>query len=114
MRVYRLSDLPRSETAHIFGGVIAGGFISRGGVGFEPPGCIPHADEPRHVHAGGEIFVLVQGRAVVHLDDGDRPLAAGDVGVIEPDENHHLESDREDPCVVIWLECGPERHPDQR
>ena len=113
MKVHRLSDLPESKASHIFGGIFAGDFIHQGGLVFAAPGRVAHEDEPRHLHDDGEIFVILQGRGVVHLDDGDVPLVAGDVAVIESDENHHLESDRDDPCIVIWLHCGPERHPEQ-
>jgi len=114
MKVYRVADLPASDRSHIFGGVVPGEFIHEGGMVFEGPGNLAHADEERHTHPDGEVFLILQGDAVVHLDDGDQALSAGDVAVIEPDENHHLESDERNPCVVIWLHCGPERHPRQR
>ncbi len=113
MKRYRLSELPPSAASHIFGGIFPGDHIYQGGVVFCGPGRVAHADEERHVHPDGEIFLMLQGRGVVHLDEGDQPVAAGDVVVIEPDENHHLESDRDDPCVVVWLHCGPDPHPDQ-
>jgi quercetin dioxygenase-like cupin family protein len=40
-------------------------------------------------------------------------LSAGDVVVIEPRENHHFESDRDEPCINLSLRCGPMPHPDQ-
>lgn len=113
MKVHRLSELPTSRASHVFGGIVPGAFISMGGISFHPPGDLAHADEARHVHDSEEIFVILQGKAVVHFDGGDQPVRAGDVMVIDPDENHHLQSDRDDPCIVIWLHAGPERHPSQ-
>jgi mannose-6-phosphate isomerase-like protein (cupin superfamily) len=113
MKVHRLSKLPASRASHVFGGIVPGAFISMGGISFHPPGDLAHADEARHVHDSEEIFVILQGKAVVHFDGGDQPVRAGDVMVIDPDENHHLQSDRDDPCIVIWLHAGPERHPSQ-
>jgi len=113
MKVHRLSELPASRASHVFGGIVPGAFISMGGVSFHSPGDLAHSDEERHVHDGEEIFVILQGKAVVHFDHGDQPIEAGDVMVIDPGENHHLESDRDDPCIVIWLHAGPKAHPSQ-
>ena len=113
MKIHRLSALPASRASHVFGGIVPGAFISMGGISFHAPGDLAHADEARHVHDSEEIFVILQGKAVVHFDGGDQPVRAGDVMVIDPDENHHLQSDRDDPCIVIWLHAGPERHPSQ-
>jgi mannose-6-phosphate isomerase-like protein (cupin superfamily) len=113
VRVYQIGSLPQSDARHIFGGLVSEAYVSEGGVAFNSPGIVAHSDEPRHVHEHGEIFLILQGRGVCHLDDGDQPLSAGDVAVIEPDENHHLESDAQNPCVVVWLTCGPDPHPDQ-
>lgn len=114
MRKHKLSELSCGVGGHVLGGIVPGRFIYEGGLVFAEPGRVAHADEPRHVHEDGEIFVMLQGRGVVHLDGADETLSAGEVGVIEPDENHHLEADAEDPPVLIYLHAGPERHPNQR
>lgn len=113
MRLYRLSQLPEVASGHVFGGIVEGRFISTGGMLFLPRKHLAHADEPRHVHDTQEVFVMLQGEAVVHFENRDEPLSAGEVMVIEPGENHHLESDAEDPPVMLYLHCGQERHPGQ-
>ena len=65
------------------------------------------AGEARHVHAEEEIFVILQGKARVRLDDRVEHLTAGDLVVIEPGENHHLEADEQDPCINLHIGCGP-------
>lgn len=114
MTLYHLRDLPLVREGHIFGGVADGKFISAGAMLYQPPGRIAHADEPRHIHDSEEVFVILQGKAVVHFDKRDVPLAAGEVMVVEPGENHHLKADRDDPPVMLYLHFGPKRHPDQR
>jgi len=79
----------------------------------QAPGRVPHSHEARHIHEGEEIFVLLQGKAVVHLNRRGQPLRAGDSAVIARDENHHLESDKYHQGVIIWLHRGPERHHEQ-
>jgi len=49
----------------------------------------------------------------VHLDGGVEELSAGDVMVIEPGERHRFVSDEDEPCVQMYVHCGPEPHPDQ-
>jgi len=114
MKRYRLNDLPETEARHVFGGLVPGEFIVEGAMNFKTPGFVAHADEPRHVHDDNEeIFVILQGKARVRFDDRVEHLTAGDVVVIEPGENHHLEADEEEPCINLYLHCGPERSPQQ-
>ncbi len=113
MKVCRLAELPASDKGHVFRGLVPGRFIYSGGLVFSEPGRVAHEDEPRHVHEDGEIFVILQGKAVVHFDHGDQAIQAGEVMIVEPGENHHLESDTDDPSIVIWLHAGPEPHPAQ-
>jgi quercetin dioxygenase-like cupin family protein len=40
-------------------------------------------------------------------------LVAGDVVVIEPGENHHLEADEHDPCINLFVQSGPAPNPKQ-
>jgi hypothetical protein len=55
----------------------------------------------------------ISGKARIRLDQRMEYLSAGDVVVIEPRENHHFESDRDEPCINLSLRCGPMPHPDQ-
>ena len=117
MRRMLIEKLPDVAAGHFLTGVIGGAFL-RGGLSFKKPGVRTHtADGPdgadRHAHEDAEVFVILQGRAVMELDGERYPLRAGDVFVVEAGEDHHLVSDAEDPCVNLWLHAGPERHPDQ-
>ena len=113
MKRYRLDGLPRSASRHVFGGIVPGEYISEGAMNFKTPGFVAHAYEPRHVHGEEEILVILQGKARVRLDDRVEHLAAGDVVVIEPGENHHLEADEQDPCINLYVACGQEPSPKQ-
>lgn len=114
MRLYRLEALDEADHGHVFHALVEEEFISEGELLFVPRGVTAHEDEATHVHDREEIFVILQGKAVVHFDDSDEAIGPGDVMVIEPGENHHLESDEADPCVLLYLHGGPARHPDQQ
>ncbi len=111
MKRYRLHTLPETEGRHVFAGIVPGEFISEGAMNLKSPGFVSHAGESRHVHAEEEIFVILQGKARVRFDDRVEHLTAGDVVVIEPGENHHLEADERDPCINLYLHCGEKPSP---
>ncbi len=114
MKRYRLNQLPDTDSRHVFGGITPGDYISNGGMLFKTPGFVSHADQARHVHdKAEEVFVILQGKARVRFDDRVEHLTAGDVVVIEAGENHHLEADEQEPCINLWIECGPNRNPKQ-
>ena len=119
MKRYRLSDLPDVREGHFLSGILPDRFIMRGGIGFKKPGAASHMGEGPggadvHVHLDShEVFVFLQGKAVVRVDGKDHPAASGDVFVIEPGEDHHIIADRTDPCINLWLEPGPRRSKDQ-
>ncbi len=114
MRLYRLDTLEDIDHGHVFHPLVEGEFISEGEMLFLPRGLVAHAEEPRHVHDREEIFVILQGKAIVHFDASDDPVEPGDVIVIDAGENHHLESDSDDPCVMLYLHCGAERRLEQQ
>jgi mannose-6-phosphate isomerase-like protein (cupin superfamily) len=97
----------------MFGGIAPGAYVTEGGLSFNKPGSIAHDDEPRHTHGVEEIFLILQGKAVVHFDGFDQTIGPGDVMVVDPGENHHMEADRTDPPVVVWLEVGSVRNREQ-
>jgi mannose-6-phosphate isomerase-like protein (cupin superfamily) len=119
MRLLRITDLADIREGHFLAGVLPGAYLCDGGLGFKAPGLRTHtADGPggsdRHVHPHDcEAFVLLQGRAIMEVDGKPYPLVSGDVCIIEPGEDHHLVSDRDDPCVNLWLHAGEQRHPGQ-
>jgi len=120
MKILTIHDLPL-EKRHILSGLIAGEFLSHGGMGFKAPGhrshdvgctCKSCDGRGRHVHADDEeVFVILQGKARMEVDGVSHPLKAGDVVICEPGEDHHLVSDADDPCVNIYLHgCDTPHH----
>jgi mannose-6-phosphate isomerase-like protein (cupin superfamily) len=110
MRRYRLSELPGAGAGHVFRGIVSGLYIwQEAAVEFRRPSEVV----PWSVHDDEEIYVILQGRARVRLEGGVEQVAAGDVIVIEPGERHQFESDEREPCVQMYVHCGPEPHPNQ-
>ncbi len=120
MKRYRVHELPDVSEGHLLRGIVPGEFLCMGGLGFKPPGSRTHSNDGPggsdcHVHESDcEVFVILQGRAVMEIDGTRHELTTGDICVVEPGEDHHLVSDRRDPCVNLWLHAGPRRHPDQQ
>lgn len=110
MKRYRLPELPPAAGRHVFSGIVAGPYIwEEAAVEFRRPGeTVPPAS-----HDDEEIYVVLQGKARVHLDRGVEELGPGDVMVIEPGERHKFVSDEKEPCVQMYLHCGPRPHPNQ-
>lgn len=119
MKHYRLSDAADVREGHFLQGILPGKYLSMGGMGFKAPGVRTHDhDGPggtdRHVHENDcEAFVILQGKAVMEIDGERHPLVTGDICVVEPGEDHHLISDRNDPCINLWLHAGERRHETQ-
>jgi quercetin dioxygenase-like cupin family protein len=111
MKRYRLSDLPQSGEGHIFAGLVPGRFLYNGGLGFKRPGQRMHPEF--HTHEEAEVFLILQGRGELEINGTRHAVAAGDVLVVEPGEDHHLISSRDRPIVNVWLHAGPRPHPDQ-
>jgi mannose-6-phosphate isomerase-like protein (cupin superfamily) len=118
MRKLRLRDLPDNTEGHVLKGLIAGEYICAGTLGYKKPGQRTHSfDGPDgrdyHVHDDAEVFIIVQGKAVMQCDGKEYPLTVGDVFIAEAGEDHHLVSDEADPCINLWLHAGPERAEEQ-
>jgi len=111
MKRYRLSDLPDPGGGHVLAGLVPGRFLYNGGLGFKRPGQVMHPEF--HTHEDAEVFIILQGRGELEINGTRHPVAAGDVLVVEPGENHHLVSSRNEPIVNVWLHAGARRHPDQ-
>lgn len=124
MKRYRLSELDNPGQDHILNGIIPGKYLNAGGLNFKTGGhrshdvgceCPSCDGKGRHVHEkDSEVFLILQGKAIIQIDGQETPLRAGDIVVCEPGEDHHLVSDQEDPCINIYLHAGEERHPKQR
>ena len=119
MKRYRLNQLPDVTEGHFLKGIIPGQYLCQGALSYKKPGFRTHSNDgpggiDRHVHDDDcEVFVIVQGKAVMEVDGERISMVTGDVLVIEPGEDHHLVADAEDPCINLWLHAGPHRHPDQ-
>jgi len=119
----RLKDLPDNREGHFLKGVIPGEYLCMGGLGYKKPNqrshdvgckCSNCDGKGRHVHEGDrEVFILLQGKAVMELNGELHPMVTGDVVICEPGEDHHLVADSDDPCINLWLHAGDERHKDQ-
>ena len=108
MKRLRLDQLPLGG-AHIFSAIVPHQSIARGALRLRPPGFVAHPDEPVHVHAFAELFVILQGAARLRLDAREVALGAGDVAVVAPGENHHLEIGPGGPAVYLFLQFGGDR-----
>ena len=114
VRLYRLNHLPDRDRGHIFSGLLFRRTYRRGGIAVRPSWF---AGEPARRGARArqeEVLVVLQGRATVHFADADKTLGPGDVLVVEACERHHIESDPEDPCVLLYVHGEEEPHPNQR
>lgn len=123
MKRLKLTDLSACTTTHFLQDIIPGQYLCHGGLSFKSPGqrthdvgcvCAACDGEGRHVHIDDcEVFVILQGKAVMEINGHGYPVAAGDVLVCEAGEDHHLLSDETEPCVNIWLHASDKRHADQ-
>ena len=124
MKKLRLADLDDVRDGHFLGKTLPGAFLNRGGLSYKKPnqrthdvdcGCAECDGHGHHVHADEcEVFVILQGKAVMEINGQPHPLVTGDIMVCEPGEDHHLIADADDPCVNLWLHAGAARHPDQK
>jgi mannose-6-phosphate isomerase-like protein (cupin superfamily) len=111
MKRCRLHELPDAGPHHVFRPLVSSPYIwNEAAIEFRRPGEVV----PWGVHDDEEIYLILQGKARVVLADGVEHLAAGDVMLIEPGERHRFESDESEPCVQMYLHCGPEPHENQR
>lgn len=89
----------------LFEGILPGEKLYAGGLSFAEPGEISHANdnpEGTHVHEDCELFMIVQGKARVSADGEEETLKTGDIVLIEPGEDHHVISDKDEPPVILW------------
>jgi len=73
-----------------------------GGVALSAGGERSHP-EGRHVHEFPEAFLILDGHGDIEIDGHASPIAAGDVLVVAPGEDHHLVSSVHRPLVIVWL-----------
>lgn len=95
----------RSTLAACGTGVELPGFrVESGGVSTLAPGTISHNKGP-HTHTDPEIFLILSGSGLVHIDGATSAFTAGDVLIVEAGEDHHLEAT--DTVVTTWLHLEP-------
>ncbi|MBN2544308.1 MAG: cupin domain-containing protein [Spirochaetes bacterium] len=114
MKKLRLKDLHDINDNHIFKDLLPGKFIYKGGLSFGKPGSRSHSnDGPNgkdyHIHQDHELFLVVQGKGKLELDKNSIDIITGDIIVIEPEEDHHLISDMEDPLIVLYCHASDEK-----
>ncbi len=112
MKHYRLSHLTDTREGHFLSSIVAKDYINKGRMSFKGPGERTHSGHI-HVHDEPEVFVILQGRGRMEVNGMPSPVEVGDILIVEPGENHHLASDEEDPCIILWLHMDKERHIDQ-
>lgn len=104
MKKMTIKDLTFTE-GQLFEGILPGEKLYMGGLSFSRPGEISHADENpegTHTHDDCELFMIVQGKAVIQVNDVAESVKTGDIVLVDPGEDHHIISDSEDPAVVLW------------
>ncbi|MFI6319286.1 cupin domain-containing protein [Nonomuraea sp. NPDC050556] len=74
--------------------------MSSHGVSTLEPGEVSHDGGP-HTHEGREVFLILSGSGVAHVDGTASPFAAGDVLVVEAGQDHHLEA--VERVVTAWV-----------
>jgi mannose-6-phosphate isomerase-like protein (cupin superfamily) len=62
--------------------------------------------QDRHYHATGtEIYLVLEGRMKIEVEDALYDLAAGDMIVVSPNAWHHVKQDSKFLCRVITVNC---------
>lgn len=92
--------------ADLLPGVLAGNVVERGGITRYESGTRSHP-EGHHVHEHHEVFVILQGGGFIEIDGVRTPMAAGDVFVVSPGEDHHVISAGDRPLQSAWMHVRP-------
>jgi len=116
---YRIGDLQDRNNGHLLQDMLPGDFICAGGLAFPKPGERSHTNDgpdgrDYHVHHDREAFVILQGKGFMEINGERHPVTTGDIIVVEPGEDHHLNASVDEPLVTLWCHAGPERHKNQR
>ncbi|SFK71204.1 Cupin domain-containing protein [Paenibacillus sp. 1_12] len=119
MKKLRLSDLRDIGNGHILQDVLPGAYLSSGGLAFSTRGDRSHTNDgpdgkDYHVHGDCEAFVILQGSGTMEINGEHIPVATGDIVIVEPGEDHHLNSSEDDPIVTVWCHAGSSRHLNQQ
>lgn len=70
----------------------------------------PYNATTPHKHNQGEVFIILEGSAIIHIEDKSEYVSAGDMVYIEPNKIHSLENIKKDKTLVMlciwWHEKG--------
>ncbi|MFC5448882.1 cupin domain-containing protein [Paenibacillus aestuarii] len=119
MKKLRISELPDTTKGHFLGAWLPGANLTTGGLAFAKPGERSHTNDgpdgrDYHVHTDCEAFVILQGTGTMQINGEHHPVTVGDIIIVEPGEDHHLNSNANDPVVTLWLHGGDHRHKNQQ
>ncbi|MBA2937262.1 cupin domain-containing protein [Paenibacillus sp. CGMCC 1.16610] len=119
MKKMRLSELQDVQSGHLLQEILLGKYLSSGGLAFAKQGERSHTNDgpdgrDYHVHGDCEAFLILQGTGTMEVNGEFHQVKVGDVVIIEPGEDHHLNSSEEDPIVTVWCHAGPNRHKNQQ
>lgn len=108
MKQIRWAELGDYRDETILSRILPGENIYKGGVSFGLPGQRSHSNDGPdgrdwHVHDEHEVFLVLQGKGWLEVNQESLPVMTGDVFVIEPGEDHHLISDQVTPLVVVYI-----------
>ena len=116
MKILKLSQLKDIKKGHFLSNIIDEKYINEGMLRFGKPGFRTHSKENEndsHSHKTHEIFLILQGKACIELNDKKYNVKTGDIFIVEPGENHHLNVDKNDPAIYIWFRTGSIRNKKQ-
>ena len=116
MKILRLSQLQNIKKGHFLSNIINEKYINEGMLRFGKPGFRTHSKENQddsHTHKTHEVFFILQGKACIELDEKKYNVKTGDIFIVEPGENHHLNVDPKDPAIYIWFRTGSTRNKNQ-
>ncbi len=73
----------------------------------------PGAATKEHFHrTSEEVYYILSGQGVVHIDGEQARIKAGDVVLIPPMAKHYVENDGEEELVILCASSPPYSHED--
>jgi quercetin dioxygenase-like cupin family protein len=117
-----IDDLDLAEVGAVDDDAVrwSGDYFAYGGGGSERSATVYFTIPPgkrlgRHTDTAEEIQFILSGSGVLRLDDGDRPIRAGDVAVLEIGVAHDLVNEGSDDLRVVGFFAAPqvEQHWDE-
>jgi mannose-6-phosphate isomerase-like protein (cupin superfamily) len=106
MKQFTVADFVAGGEGPILSQVIPGYLMQRGGITRYEFGARSHP-EGYHTHEFPEVFVIFQGSGFIEIDGVPTPFRAGDVFLVEPGEDHHVNSRGEVPLLSAWMHLEP-------